>query len=63
MARKRMVKCPAERRKFTRRQIQRAVDKVIRERLKQEAKAAAEQEDTILSKKNKPVSMEIYHAN
>lgn len=43
MARKRTVKYPPKRGKFTRRQIQRAVDKVIRERLEREAREAIEQ--------------------
>ena len=51
MARKRMVKYFPKRRKFTKRQIQRAVDKVIRETLGREAKEAAAQEDAILSEK------------
>ena len=37
MARKRMVKYFPKRRKFTRRQIQRAVGQVIREKLEREA--------------------------
>ena len=43
MARQRTVKYPPKRGKFTRLQIQRAVDKVVRERLEREAKEAAEQ--------------------
>ena len=43
MARKRTVKYPPKRGKFTRRQIQRAVDKVIRERLEREAREAVGQ--------------------
>ena len=51
MARQRTVKYPPKRGKFTRRQIQQAVDKVVRERLEREAKEAAEQADATLSKK------------
>ena len=58
MARQRTVKYPPKRGKFTRRQIQRAVDKVVGERLEQEAREAAEQADATLSKENRPVSME-----
>jgi len=50
MARQRTVKYPPKRGKFTRRQIQRAVDKVVRERLEREAKEA-EQADASLSEK------------
>ncbi len=42
MARERTVKYPPKRGKFTRLQIQRAVDKVVRERLEREAKEAAQ---------------------
>ncbi len=51
MARQRTVKYPPKRGKFTRRQIQRAVDKVVRDRLEREAKAAAKQVDATLSEK------------
>lgn len=43
MARQRTVKYPPKRGKFTRQQIKRAVDKVVRERREREAKEAAEQ--------------------
>ncbi len=54
MARERTVKLPPRKRggKLTVRQIERAVRKVVRERLEREAKeAAAEQEDATLSEK------------
>ena len=50
IARQRTVKYPPKRGKFTRRQIKRAVDKVVRERLEREAREAAEQTDATLSK-------------
>ena len=53
MARERTVKLPPRKRggKLTVRQIERAVRKVVRERLEREAKEAAEQEDATLSEK------------
>ena len=50
MARQRTVKYPPKRGKFTRRQIQRAVDKVVRERLEREAKKASDQTNLTVSK-------------
>ena len=51
MARERIVKYPPKRGKLTKRQVERAVRKVIRERLEREAREAAEQEAAILSEK------------
>ncbi len=51
MARQRTVKYPPKRGKFTRRQIQRAVDKVVRDRLEREAKAAKQVDATLSEKK------------
>ncbi len=53
MARERTVKLPPRKRggKLTVRQIERAVRKVVRERLEREAKEAAEQADALLSEK------------
>ena len=50
MARQRTIKYPPKRGKFTRRQIQRAVDKVVRERLEREAREASGQTSTTVSK-------------
>lgn len=52
MARERTVKLPPRKRggKLTVRQIERAVKKVIRERLEREAKEAAEQANATLAK-------------
>ena len=41
MARQRTIKYPPKRGKFTKRQIQRAVDKVVRERLERESSSAS----------------------
>ena len=49
MARQRTVKYPPKRGKFTRRQIQRAVDKVVRERLEREAATLKTQTNTTSS--------------
>lgn len=54
MARQRTVKYPPKRGKFTRRQIQRAVDKVVRERLEREAKEAVQQENPKASEPKLP---------
>ena len=43
MARQRTIKYPPKRGKLTKRQVKRAVEKVVRERLEREAKEAAEQ--------------------
>ena len=43
MARQRTIKYPPKRGKLTKRQVKRAVEKVVRERLAREAQAAAEQ--------------------
>ena len=53
MARERTVKLPPRKRggKLTVRQIERAVKKVIRERLEREAREAAERADATLSRK------------
>ena len=51
MARQRTIKYPPKRGKLTKRQVKRAVEKVVRERLEREAKEAAEQEDATLSEK------------
>ena len=48
MARQRTVKYPLKRGKFTRRQIQRAVDKVIHERLEREAATLKTQTNTTI---------------
>lgn len=58
MARQRTIKYPPKRGKLTKRQVKRAVEKVVRERLEREAREAAEQTDATLSKKNRPVFME-----
>jgi hypothetical protein len=50
MARQRTVKYPPKRGKFTKKQIQRAVDKVIRERLEREATTLKTQTNTTSSK-------------
>lgn len=52
MARERTVKLPPRKRsgKLTVRQIRRAVRKVVRERLEQEARETAKQADTTLAK-------------
>ena len=42
MARQRIVKYPPKRGKLTKREVKRAVEKVVRERLEREAKEAAE---------------------
>ena len=44
MTRQRTVKYPPKRGTLTKRQVKRAVEKVIRERLEREAREAAEQE-------------------
>ena len=49
MARQRTIKYPPKRGKFTRRQIQRAVDKVVRERLERDGKKTSGQTDTNVS--------------
>ena len=54
MARQRTIKYPPKRGKFTRRQIQRAVDKVVRERLEREAKEASKQTNTTISTPESP---------
>ena len=51
MARRRIVKSTPKRGILTRREVRRAVEKVVRERLEREAKEAAEQEDATLSEK------------
>ena len=53
MARERTVKLPPHKRggKLTVRQIERAVRKVVRERLERETREAAEKEDATLSEK------------
>ena len=51
MAKQRTIKDPPKRGRFTPRQIERAVKKVIQERLEREAKEAAEQTNATLSKK------------
>ena len=63
--REKTIKLPPRKRgwKLTVRQIRSAVRKVVRERLEWEAREAAEQADATLSRKNKPLFMEIYHAN
>ena len=54
MARQRTIKYPPKRGKFTRRQIQRAVDKVVRERLEREGKKTSVQTDTNVSTPESP---------
>ncbi len=54
MARERTIKYPPKRGKFTRRQIERAVDKVIRERLEREAREAEGQTDATVSTPESP---------
>lgn len=43
MARQRTIKYPPKRGKLTKREVKRAVEKVVRERLEREAKEAAQQ--------------------
>ena len=50
MARQRTIKYPPKREKFTRQQIQRAVDKIIRERLEREAATLKTQTNATSSK-------------
>ena len=52
IARQRTIKYPPKREKFTKKQIQRAVDKVIRERLEREA-ATLKTQTNATSSKNK----------
>ncbi len=54
MARERTIKYPPKRGKFTKRQIERAVDKVIRERLEREAREAEGQTDATVSTPEPP---------
>ncbi len=54
MARERTIKYPPKRGKFTKRQIQRAVDKVIRERLEREAREAEGQTHPTVSTPESP---------
>ena len=58
MARQRTVKYPPKRGKFTRRQIQQAVDKVVRERLEREAREAAEKANPKVAEPKAPSKTE-----
>ena len=55
MARQRTIKYPPKRGKLTKRQVKRAVEKVVSERLAREAKEAAEQAPPKVSE-TKPLS-------
>lgn len=54
MARQRTIKYPPKRGKFTKRQIQRAVDKVVRERLERDGKKTSGQTNTNVSTHESP---------